>query len=100
MTGGCVFPHSATLCFATPQGAQGGEDGGPGAWPGQGAKGEEGTRNETHSFCSRLLVFVLPLRKSWAEGASDEKSEAPLAQLFLRGRKKQANGCRMSAFHL
>ena len=58
LTGGCVFPHSATLCFATPQGAQGGEDGGPGAWPGQGAKGEEGTRNETHSLCSRLLVFV------------------------------------------
>ena len=35
-----------------------GWDGVSGAGPGQGAKGEEGTRNETHSLCSHLLVFV------------------------------------------
>ena len=56
-------------------------------------------KRKKHSLCSRLLVFVLPLRKSSAQGASDEKAEAPSAELFLRGRTKQANGCRVSAFH-
>ena len=140
-------PARASLCFATPQGAQGREGTlwlagqtcqgeGRGLWRLAGPRCQGGGRDQKRnaltlqpfacfclplrkswpegdsdcrfflrgrrkkrSLCNRFLVFVLPLRKSSAKGASDENAEAPSAELFLRGRTKQANGCRVSAFH-
>ena len=49
-------------------------------------------RTKTSKRLQSECLLSLPLRKNL-------QSEAPSGQLFLRGRQKQANGCRVSAFH-